>query len=58
MTGKMNLAVNVSKADTDILRVLDKKCYLTTKITVAADELILLDIEVFTNPNLMINREE
>lgn len=58
MTGKMTLALKLDKADIDILKILNKNCYLIMDIRFVAEEMILLDVSAFTNAADVIKREE
>lgn len=58
MTGKMTLTLTLDKADIDILKVLDKNCYLIMDIRFVAEDMILLDVSAFTNAADVIKREE
>ena len=58
MTGKMTLALTLDKADIDILKILNKNCYLIMDIKFVAEDMILLDVSAFTNAAEVIKREE
>lgn len=58
MTGKMTLALKLDKADIDILKILNKNCYLIMDIKFVAEDMILLDVSAFTNAAEVIKREE
>ena len=49
MTGKMTLPLTLDKADIDILRILNKHCYLVMEFKFVAEDMILLEISSFTN---------
>jgi len=57
MTGKMPLPLTLDKADIDILRILNKHCYLVMEFKFIAEEMILLEISSFTNAADVIKRE-
>ena len=58
MTGKMTLALKLDKADIDILKIVNKNCYLIMDIKFVAEDMILLDVSAFTNAADVIKREE
>lgn len=58
MTGKMTLPLTLDKAEIDILKVLDKNCYLIIDIRFVAEDVILLDVSAFTNAADAHKREE
>jgi|GEM_PF-1859069 len=57
MTGKMTLPLTLDKADIEILRILNKHCYLVMDIRFVAEDMILLDVSAFTNAADAIKRE-
>ena len=58
MTGKMTLPLTVDKADIDILRILNKHCYLVMEFKFVAEDMILLEISSFTNAADVTKKEE
>ena len=58
MTGKMTLALKLDKADIDILKIVNKNCYLIMDIKFVAEDMILLDVSAFANAADVIKREE
>jgi len=57
MTGKMTLPLTLDKVDIDILKVLNKYCYLAMDIRFVSEDMILLDVSAFTNAADAIKRE-
>lgn len=57
MTGKMTLPLTLDKADIDILRILNKHCYLVMEFKFVSEDMILLEISSFTNAADAIKRE-
>jgi hypothetical protein len=57
MTGKMTLPLTLDKADIDILRILNKYCYLVVEFKFVSEDMILLDVSAFTNAADAIKRE-
>ena len=47
MTGKMTLPLTLDKADIDILKILNKHCYLVMEIKFIAEDMILLDVSTY-----------
>ena len=57
MTVKMTLPLTLDKADVDILRILNKHCYLVVEFKFVTEDMILLDVSAFTNAADAIKRE-
>ena len=57
MTGKITLPLKLDKVDIDILRILNKHCYLVVEFKFVSEDMILLDVSTFTNVSDAVKRE-
>jgi len=57
MTGKITLPLKLDKVDIDILRILNKHCYLVVEFKFVSEDMILLDVSAFTNVADAVKRE-
>lgn len=53
----MTLPLTLDKADIDILRILNKYCYLVVEFKFVSEDMILLDVSTFTNVSDAVKRE-
>lgn len=57
MTGKITLPLKLDKVDIDILRILNKHCYLVVEFKFVSEDMIQLDVSAFTNAADAVKRE-
>jgi len=57
MTGKITLPLKLDKVDIDILRILNKHCYLVVEFKFVSEDMILLDVSAFTNVADAVKRD-